>query len=154
MTHQPTETWEGLLWNLDLSKSSSLRSLEIAVILPSILSTAALNFLGDLFSTITSPVFSDLVIVLQSDCVSIYNRRFRQVLFGLLRGMYEVKPFRLIFCLESQKVQDHTMAEFKREIDAEVVEGGLDFLPCPPVVVSHTRTTRSSEWETLRVYGP
>lgn len=127
----------------------SLRSLEIPLKNISLYPAVAQSFLRDLLSTIRSPVFSDLVIVLE-DRTTHDTRFFQHTLFGVVRCMYEVRPFRLVFCLEIwDGDQEDTARMLKRYIDAEVAEGGLEFLPCPPLIVSDTRATRSLAWEGL-----
>ena len=53
----------------------------------------AQSFLGDLLSTISSPVFSDIVIVVEDNATR-YAVFFHHVLFKVVRRLYEVKPFR------------------------------------------------------------
>ena len=58
--------------------------------------SAALTFLRDLLPTITSPVFSDIVIVLQGG-TGYDTRPTEHVVVNVVWGAYEVKPFRLVF---------------------------------------------------------
>ena len=111
---------------------------------------AALSFLRDLLPTITSPMFSDVVIVLQES--TIHDTRFMQhILFDIARGMHEVKPFCLVFCLEVwEGNREYVTGELKRYTDADAAKGGLDFLPCPPAIISDTRVSRRPVWEGLR----
>ena len=99
--------------------------------------------------TITSSAFSDVVIVLENGA---FNDRWfsQQRLFHVMRSMYEVKPFRLVFCLEVwEGFREYTAERLKRYIDVEAANGGLDFLPCPPVIISNTRATSiPGEWLT------
>ena len=58
--------------------------------------------------------------------------------------MYEVKPFHLVFSLEIWEGDRNSTTEIlKRYIEAEEAKGGLEFLPCPPVIVFNTRTARN-----------
>ena len=93
----------------------------------------------EVFSTITSPVFSELVIVLGG-----YNQ-IRQlprevVLFKTLRKMSEIRPFKLGFLLV---VLDPTNVEplrkFAADVDRVAAKGLLSFLDSPPT----TRVVRS-----------
>jgi len=71
----------------------------------------------------------------------IFDWRLSQCgLFSLVRGMYEVKSFHLVFSLEIWEGDwKYTTESLKRFIDTEVDKGALDFLPCPPVIVFNTR---------------
>lgn len=90
-------------------------------------------------STVTSPVFSGVVIVFR-DKAALEVNFFQNILFGVLRDMYEVKSFRLVFCLEVwHSDREETARALKRRIDVEGARGGLRFLPCSPVIVSNTR---------------
>jgi hypothetical protein len=72
----------------------------------------------------------------------------------MVRSIYEVKPFRLVFCLEIWGSDWEDAAErLKRHIDAEAARGRLEFVPCPPVIVFDTRATRSPYWRLRRVWG-
>lgn len=54
-----------------------------------------------------------------------------------LRGMYEIRQFRLGYCLETtgHLMSDHLRA-LTQSTQAEVADGYYDFLPSPPVVFS------------------
>lgn len=92
-------------------------------------------------------MFSDVVIVLREG--SIQDMNFIQhVVFDIVRGMYKVKPFHLVFCLEIWEGDKEYIEERLRGcIDVETAKRGLDFLPRPPVIVSNTRAARSLTWE-------
>ena len=94
----------------------------------------------DLFSTITSSVFSEVVIVFEN---SDTDDLFRCRLFIILRDMYEVKPFCLVFSLEIwEGDRECTTERLKGYIEAETAKGGLEFLLCPPAIVFNTRAAR------------
>jgi len=86
----------------------------------------------EVFSTITSPVFSELAIVLAgSDMVySCWKEMFKT-----LRTMNEVRPFKLAFLLE---VPDSSQGEARRKLaralDSVIAEGLLNFLDSPPTI--------------------
>lgn len=123
----------------DLSKNRSLRSLEISLKDIPQCPDLALIFLMDILSTITSPVFSDLVIIFE-DKAARYVHLLYHTLFSMVRRMYEVRPFRLVFRLEIRGGDHEETARMLKEcIDAQVVRGELWFLPCPPVILSSTR---------------
>jgi len=149
LTHQPTGIRENLLRNLDLSKSRSLRSLEIPAKSVSVYSFVLLT-LKVILLTIRSPVFSEVVIVLEGGSID-ETCLSQRTLFRFVQGMHDVKPFRLVFCLEIwEGDRDETAELLRRYIDAEAAKGGLDFLPSPPTIVFNTRATRGSKWEGLR----
>jgi len=132
---------EPMLRDLDLSNSRSLRSLEIPVrSFPRDDSFGGLSSFRDLLSAIISPVFSEVVIVLEDRDI-LDADFFQYTLFRVVRDMYKVKPFRLVFCLE---VWDGDLEEATRRlkwyIGMEATRGGLEFLPCSPVIVSDTQT--------------
>jgi len=66
LTYQPVESRASILKAFGLSNNRSLRSLEIevAVMRNSLSYGDGMGFLGDLLSTVTSPVFSQIVIIL------------------------------------------------------------------------------------------
>lgn len=144
LTHQSTGGHRGLQRDFDLSKNRLLRCLEIAVwCIAGFSSNAVLNFFRDLLPTITSPVFSDVVLVLQGDSIREANF-FQRDLVSVVRGMYEVKPFRLVFCLEVRAMhREDTTERLKKWIETETAGGSLDFLPCSPIIVYE-------DWEELR----
>ena len=143
LIHQPIGNRETLRENFDLSKCRSLRSLEITGENIARRSNFIQIFFEDQLSTITSPVFSEVVIVLQDNDIRDF-RLFRCGLFSIVQGMYEVKPLRLVFSLEIWEGDRERATEgLKRCIDAEVVQGGLEFLPHPPVTVFNTYAARN-----------
>ena len=86
--------------------------------------------------TITSPVFSEIVVVFSEwdeHCVS-------GTLARILHKMYEIKDFRVAFCLEALEPKIPNLHELTLETKAAVRAGTYDFLPCPPSVFSRTAT--------------
>jgi len=142
LIHQPTGNRKALRKNFDLSKCRSLRSLEITGENIARCSDRTPRFLGDLLSTITSSVFSEVVIVLEDG--DIHDLRvFQCRLFSIARGMHEVKSFRLVISLEVWEGDRVCATEIlKRHIDTEATKGGLDFLPCPPAIIFNTRAAQ------------
>jgi len=124
----------------DLSNSRSLRSLEIGIPQPC---SGGMGFLRDLLSTITSPVFSDVVIILPD--VIIRNPKFlKNTLFRAVRRMCEVKSFRLVFRLgKSPQAGEDNRGRLKEMIGAQAAKGRLGPLLHPPVIVSYTQPVRS-----------
>ena len=92
------------------------------------------------FSTITSPVFSELVIVFAD-----YVVHFPQnvTLFETLRTMYEARPFKLVALFE---ILDSSRGEVRwglvEAMESAVAEGTFDFLDSPPAI----RITRARRY--------
>jgi len=90
----------------------------------------------DLLSTITSPVFSEIVVVFSTKGLYHSPRGFAST----LHEMYRIRQFKAAFCLETlggSTVGDLHALVLKTR--AAVVEGTYDFLPCPPSVFSRVR---------------
>jgi hypothetical protein len=85
----------------------------------------------DVFSTITSPVFTELVIVIGADGVT--HLPSEVMLFETLRTMNGVRPFELVFLLTGP---DASLGEAQRKLagalDSVIARGVLDFLDSPP----------------------
>jgi len=138
LTHLPTGDRGGLLRYFDLSKNRSLRTLEVAIDRITRYCVDAPRFLRNLLSTITSPLFSEVVLI--SEPVSEGHAILRPSLINIVGGMYQVKPFRLVFCLWVwDGDQGDAMERFKAGLDEEVVQGTFGFLTYPPVILSYTR---------------
>jgi len=91
----------------------------------------------ELFSTIVSPVFSELVVVFsegEAHCPS-------GDLACALREMHTIKGFRVAFCLEVlEELRVLGLHRLTLETRAATVAGTYDFLPCPPLVFSRAVT--------------
>ena len=87
----------------------------------------------DVFSTITSPVFSELVIVIEADGVA--HLPSEVMLFETLCTMNGVRPFKLVFLL---MVPDVSLGEAQQQLggalDLVIARGALDFLDSPPTI--------------------
>jgi len=97
-----------------------------------------------LFSTITSPVFSEFVVVL----TRVYYLWLPQdvSLFHTLRRMSETTPFKLAFLLEdSDPLQNGAWQELAGALGIVTADGLLDFLDSPPTI----RTARPHEFPRL-----
>lgn len=81
------------------------------------------------FSTIASPFFSELVIFR-------YRERhlgFSGVMFGTLRAMAKVRPFKLVLLLQvphPPKIEERQV--FERTVESAVAQGLFNFLSSPP----------------------
>jgi len=94
----------------------------------------------EVFSTITSPVFSELVIVLAGYGISYLSKEV--VMFETLRKMHEVRPFKLVFSFEGpcfvfwsgRPALVEPRRELKEVLDSLATNGLLDFLGSPPTI--------------------
>ena len=85
------------------------------------------------FSTITSPVFSDLVIVLAGDAIICLPEDV--ALFETLDKMNRVRPFNLVFLLNvPNSSQGEARRKFTGSLDFVTAKGLLDFLGSPPTI--------------------
>lgn len=153
LTSHSTGCREYILPASDLSNVKSLRSLEIEFTLTSVARRYRdeTSTLEGLLSTVTSPVFSDVVIILRRGIIN--DAEFLQcTLFRVVRNMYRVKPFRLTFWQErSPRDGEDDVERLKEMIRVQAAEGGLGL--DPPVIVSYAQTAL---WraERLLKYGP
>ena len=93
----------------------------------------------DVFSTITSPVFSEVVIVLWG--YEIASLPSQVALFQTLRMMNEARPFKLVFFAEvSGFYMDEERRELASALDSVITKGLLDFLASPPKIFIGVRT--------------
>jgi hypothetical protein len=114
----------------DFSHCTALRSLEIplhSTFPPSDYYALTIRAL----STITSPAFSEIVIVFVT--ASCWQKSLAEVLVQL----YKIKEFRVVFCLQvSEESRALLLQRLTLGTRKAVAEGTYDFLPCPPLVCS------------------
>lgn len=121
----------------DLSRNTALRSLELmgSLISNSPKHARTIKEVKQLLSTITSPTFSEIVVVFSESDAHWMPRGLGEA----LRDMHDIKKFRVAFCLETL---GGFMAPSLRELTLETKRttalGTYDFLPCPPVVFART----------------
>ena len=96
------------------------------------------------FSTITSPVFSELVVIILGSSVAYLPQNV--TLFVTLRRMHEVRPFKLVFLLE---IPDRwgTQRRLADALNLLTAKGSFDFLDSPPT--TRAAQGRYSEWDIL-----
>jgi len=83
--------------------------------------------------TITSPVLSELVVVITGDALTYLPQDVR--FFQALRKMYESRPFKLVFLPEDSAFgQEKARRELVEALDSVTSEGFLDFLTSPPTI--------------------
>ena len=136
--------------HLNLSRLKVLRSLQVGHWITPFEDANYRRTIVQIFSTITSPVFSELAIV----C---WYRPFTRLLsdtasFETLRMLNEVRPFKLVFLLQAL---DRPSTEVRQSLDSSfrstVVEGLFDFLDSPPDIhfVRASVTGGGPDWEWL-----
>lgn len=88
----------------------------------------------EVFSTITSPVFSELAIVLSGyNAITQLPQEVR--LFETLHRMNEIRPFKLEFLLVVlDPAQVEPLRKFAAAIDLVAANGLLGFLDSPPTI--------------------
>ena len=81
----------------------------------------------EVFSTITSPVFSELVILIRDDeAVRLLSE---VTFFETLHAMNEIRPFKLMFLLIGGARRDSVGA-----LDLAIAGGFFDFFDTPPII--------------------
>ena len=89
-------------------------------------------FVMELFSTIKSPVFSELVIIITSYAVHLPTE---VTLFKTLRRMREIRPFKLVFLLEASDFhQEQVRRELVEALDLISASNSLNFLTSEPTI--------------------
>ena len=87
----------------------------------------------EVFSTITSPLFSEVIIILEDSDISRLPPQMQ--FFEILRVMNRVRTFNLVFLLE---VPDFFLGEARQKLigalDLVAARGLLDFLKSPPTI--------------------
>lgn len=97
------------------------------------------RILGELLATITSPVFSEIVVVFTEEDAHWPPQGITDV----LREMYGIQKFRVVFCLETlEALRTSNLRALTLATQREVASGSFDFLPCPPLICSRMVTKR------------
>jgi hypothetical protein len=87
----------------------------------------------EVFSTITSPVFSELVIILGANAITELPPEVK--LFETLRTMSRARPFKLVFLLVAQDLfQGEAQRRLAGTSNSVAARGLLDFLASPPTI--------------------
>jgi hypothetical protein len=97
------------------------------------------------FSTITSPVFSELVIVIGAEAAN--HLPWKAAFFRTLRTMNEVRPFKLVFLVAAPDLSlGEARRKLARALELATARGLLDFLDSPPAI--RTGRCRERWWDT------
>jgi hypothetical protein len=87
----------------------------------------------EVFSTISSTMFSELVLEIMDD--EIVYLPLEDALFETLRAMSEIRPFKLVFSLGvSDYCQNHVRQKLEETLGSATQRGLLHFLDSPPVI--------------------
>jgi len=159
-----------LLQHFDLSRNTSLRTLETTALSIDYMNDAASDFFITILSSITSPAPLDFVIIYRhwdfgfisnssifdSGPASSYyyppktrkdNALFYQKQFGVFREMHRVRDFSLVLCADVfDSVVGYAIGTLERHAKAEKVKGGLDHLR-EPLVISERRSIRTRPFD-------
>jgi len=123
-----------LLPEFNLSRLKVLRSLQIEAWAGGSHPKNHHTVVMDVFSTITSPVFSELVIILGD--AQIHRLPSDVTLFETLRKMNQAKPFKLVFSVQVTDSLQGKLGEVRQglmeALDSATSGGLLDFLDSPP----------------------
>ena len=115
---------------IDLRSNTTLRSTEVQI--PVDISPEFTRKVRWPLSSIVSPTFSDIVFVFADD---IYHPP--EALASVIRYLYEMKEFKVEFCLEaSERSSVEELHALKVDTEEAVAAGLYDFLPCPSLVFS------------------
>jgi glycerophosphoryl diester phosphodiesterase len=88
----------------------------------------------EVLSTITSPMFSELVIVLSSYMAMIDVPK-EDTLVEALRRVNEGRPFKLVFMIKvPDRFQREARLRLVEALDSMTAKGLLDFLDAPPII--------------------
>jgi hypothetical protein len=113
-----------------LSRLKVLRSLEVEGWATDFI-PAHNTMVMKIFSTITSPVFSELVILVEDYTEDLPSN---VTLFDTLRAMNGVKPFKLVFLLDPHDLEEQW--KLMGALDLVAARGLLNFLESPPTIRS------------------
>jgi len=106
----------------------------------------------EVFSTIRSPVFSELVVVLTGNAAACLPQE--AMLFETLRKMKEARPFELVFSFEGPCFvwrrglwePAEARCKLREALDFVVSKGFLKFLDSPPTIRLTTQP-HDHEWD-------
>jgi len=153
-----TENYEAVRWAFDLSRNSSLRTLETTARSIKRAGNTASCFLKAVLSTITSARPLNLLInydMLEVHChmpsyiragiISPSKRTAQDLvhlgLFKVYSEIYVVRGFQLVLCAD---VSDRDAQDATRALECIIKEvgmnGGLDYLSCEPLIIFEMRT--------------
>lgn len=90
-------------------------------------------FVEEVFSTITSSVFSELVVIFMGNAAAYLPQEV--ALFNALRRMHKVRPFKLMFLFEGPyPALGEARCVMARGLEYVTAKGHLDFLDSSPTI--------------------
>lgn len=93
----------------------------------------------DIFSTIKSPVFSEIILVFQRP--DLYRPYY--IPFGMFRQMHSERKFKLVFSLEvAKRHRGVGLNVMQQRMGYEIAERRLEFLESPPTL----RINEGNRW--------
>ena len=93
------------------------------------------NIFVEVFSTITSPSFFEVVIILEGDDVlGVFDIHSNATLFQTLRAMHDVRSFNLVFLLVAICYKRSLRWRLVKGLKVATAKGFLDFLDSPPTI--------------------
>lgn len=140
--------YPSLIDDFNLSRLKVLRSLQIkppATFLRNLAQQKPpsdfLTTIESIFYTITSSVFTELVIVIQSG--EVYYLPWR--MYGTLRRMYHMRPFKLVFLLIASEKSSELVVRrtWEGAVNTATAKGLLSFLESPPTIHFTRRGTKT-----------
>ena len=150
--------------NFDLSRNKSLRTIETTAVSITAAGGAAPGFLKAVLSTITSPLPLDVVITYREFDVGgnlcywakpIHVQDLHPIIrgpnalnhperFKVFSEMYRVREFRLVLCADVLNcAEEYAMRVLEQIVKTEMMNGGLDYLRCEPLIISESRSPRT-----------
>jgi len=97
------------------------------------------------FSTIRSPVFSELVVIIPGYSVTYLPQKV--ALFDTLRAMNKVRRFKLVFLIDTLDGHRWARQALAEALKLVIACGFVDFLDSPPTI--RVAEDRYSEWDFL-----
>ena len=147
--------------HFDLSRNTSLRTLETTAKSITVAGDSASGFLKSVLSTIVSPLPTDVVIVYREEELNFQIRYQKRPItveyapwmrfsianhpgrFKVFREMCGTREFRLVLCADVLDLAAKSgMRTLKRLVEVERKNGRLDYLSCEPLIISEVRAPR------------
>lgn len=151
--------------DFDLSRNKSLRTVEVTARYTPWEPTSNLSHA---LSTITSPVFSELVVVYRDYDFYVYvpntgapptygwssevekaeDVARQRILFQAIHELHKAREFKLVLCADVwHYLGEHTVEELRQVLAAEKADGGLGYLSSEPLVTYSPRVSRRASGE-------
>jgi len=153
------------LQHFDLSRNTSLRTLETTARPIDLTSDTASDFFITILSSVTSPVPLNFVVIYQELDFGFFSYSLifyseptcyfhspvgrgdralhRQMQFRMFREMHRARDFRLVLCVDVfDSLVEHATKTLECLVEAEKAKGGLDH-HYGPLIISERRTIRT-----------